>query len=134
MRAGTGAALPGAGRAGLVAAWCALWLVVGVWTGYEVWQLSALTSSVADSGRALDEAGSALQRLEQLPVVGDSTERLGTEVRVNAAGIVEGADAAGSSVRRLSVLLGLTVVLVPSVPAVVAHRRSSPAVRPVTER
>lgn len=118
---------------GALAAWVALWLVVGAWTGYEVWQLSELGATVADSGRALDSAGSALQGLGDVPLVGDSTSELGEEVRANAADIVADADSAQSSLRQLAVLLGLSLALLPSVPAVVLivllrRRQSSPVV------
>ena len=105
----------------LVALWCALWLVVAVWVAYEVWQLSALSQTVAVSGRSLDEAGSALQSLGQVPVVGDTTDRFGGQIRQNAAEIVTSAEDAGHGVRRLSVLLGLTIAIVPSVPVLVLY-------------
>lgn len=101
---------------GVVALWVVFWLVVGVWTGYELWQLSQLGATVADSGQALDAAGSALQSLVDVPVVGDSTAELGGEVREAATDIVGGALEAQETTRRLSVLLGLTIALVPSLP------------------
>lgn len=105
-----------------VALWVALWLVVGLWTGVEVWQLSELTMTVADSGRALDEAGTALQSLSSVPVVGGDAADLGTQVRQNGVDIVAGADQAQGSFRRLAVLLGVTIVLVPTVPVIVMRR------------
>jgi len=106
---------------GVIATWCALWLVVGVWTGYELWQLSDLGVTVAGSGRALDSAGSALESLAPVPVVGDRTAELGAEVRANAAQIVDDAGEARGSMRRLAVLLGLAVSLVPSTPVLALH-------------
>lgn len=106
---------------GVIATWCALWLVVGIWTGHELWQLSELGATVAGSGRALDSAGSALESLASAPVVGDRTAELGAEVRANATDIVRGAGEARGSMRRLSVLLGLTVALVPSTPVLALH-------------
>lgn len=50
-----------------IALWVALWLVLGLWTGVEMWRLSELTMTVADSGRALDEAGMTLQSLSGSP-------------------------------------------------------------------
>ena len=108
--------------AAVVARWCALWLVVGAWTAYEMWQLAGLSQTVADTGRTLGEAGQALQSLGSIPVVGDATERLGTAVRADAGEIVASAGDAGESVRRLSVLLGLTIALVPTVPVLAARR------------
>jgi hypothetical protein len=106
---------------GLVATWVALWLVVGAWVGYEVWQLSDLGATVAESGRALDAAGSGLQSLGDVPVVGDQTSQVGDQVRANADDIVAAAREAQSGARRLSVLLGLAVALVPSVPVLAVH-------------
>lgn len=106
---------------GVIATWCALWLVVGVWTGYELWQLSDLGVTVAGSGRALDSAGSALESLGAVPVVGDRTAELGAEVRGNAAEIISGSAEARASMRRLAVLLGLAVSLVPSAPVLAVH-------------
>jgi len=107
---------------GALATWCAFWLVVGIWTGYELWQLAELGSTLADSGRALDSAGTALQSLGRVPVVGDSTEELGREVSANASEIVADAGRAKSSLRQVGVLVGLTISLVPTVPAVVLLR------------
>lgn len=104
--------------AGAVAAWCALWLVVGVWTGYELWQLGELGGAVAETGRALGSAGDALQDLGSTPLVGERTEELGAQVTSSSADIVTEAKGAQGSLRQLAVLLGLTVSLVPSVPAV----------------
>lgn len=104
---------------GVVATWCAFWLVVGVWTGHELWQLAELGSTLADSGRALDSAGTALQSLGSVPVVGDSTAELGREVSTNASDIVADAGRAQSSLRQVGVLVGLTISLVPTVPTVV---------------
>lgn len=105
-----------------VALWVALWLVVGVWTGVEVWQLSQLTRTVADSGRALDEAGMALQSLSSVPVVGGEAADLGTQVRANGSDIIISAAGAQGSFRRLAVLLGVTIAVVPTVPVVAMHR------------
>ena len=101
-----------------MAAWCALWLVVGVWTGYELWQLGELGGAVAETGRALGSAGDALEGLGGTPLVGDQTEELGAQVKQSSADIVTQAQGAQGSLRQLAVLLGLAVALVPSVPAV----------------
>lgn len=112
---------PGELYRGVIATWCALWLVVGAWTGYELWQLSDIGPTVAESGRALDSAGTALESLGSVPVVGDSTAELGSEVRANAEHIVADAIEARASIRRLAVLLGLAIALVPSVPVLAAY-------------
>ena len=118
---------------GAVAGWCALWLVVGLWTGYELWQLAELGGAVAESGRALGSAGGALQDLGSTPLVGARTEEVGAQVVASSEDIVAEAQGAQGSLRQLAVLLGLTVSLVPSVPAVLlltlARRRAPIASR-----
>lgn len=104
-----------------VATWCSVWLVVGAWTAYEMWQLSRLSETVAVTGRPLDEAGATLESLGLLPVVGASSADLGAQVRANAAQVERGSRQPGISVRRLSVLLGFAVALVPTVPVLVAQ-------------
>ena len=101
-----------------VAVWCALWLVVGAWTGYELWQLGELGGAVAESGRSLASAGQALEGLGGIPLVGGRTGEVGAEIQRSSADIVSRAEAAQGSLRQLAVLLGLTVSLVPTVPAV----------------
>ena len=103
---------------GAVVGWCVLWLVVGVWTGVELWQLGELGGAVAETGRALGSAGDALEGLGRTPLVGERTEELGAQVTGSAADIVTQAEGARGSLRQLAVLLGLTISLVPTVPAV----------------
>lgn len=107
---------------GLLATWCVLWVLIGGWTAYEVWQLASLSSTVADSGRTLDQAGRALQSLGSVPVVGDQTGQLGDRVRANAANVVASAGHARTATHRLSILLGLSIAFIPSVPVAVAGR------------
>ena len=101
-----------------VAVWVVLWLLLGIWTGMEVWRLSDFTVTVEDSGYAIDSAGRALVSLDPVPVVGDRSAEIGLQVRENAADIVADAQRARDSFRRLAVLLGVVVALVPSVPIV----------------
>lgn len=74
---------------GTLALWVAFWLVVGGWTGFSVWQLSEVGSTLTQSGQALDTAGEGLQRLGDVPLVGDRTEQLGNEVRATAVEVAE---------------------------------------------
>lgn len=119
-------ARPGAPRwSGAVGVWCALWVVVGVWTGYELWQLGELGIAVADTGRSLGAAGDAVQGLGSTPLVGERTKELGAQITRTSADIVTRAEDAQGSLRQLAVLLGLTVSLVPSVPALVLLKLSA---------
>ncbi|MCU1676160.1 MAG: hypothetical protein JWM93_918 [Frankiales bacterium] len=119
----------------LVVVWCVFWIVLGTWIGQQMWQVSKLTDTVADSGKALHQAGEALTSFAGLPLVGERSAALGATVAQNADQIVQGADDAKSSTRRLAVLLGLSIVLVPLAPVlgfyVPARRRGSRDARDV---
>lgn len=112
----------------LVLAWCALWLVLGVWVGWQIWQLSQLGAVLADAGLGLDDSGRALQELRDLPVIGDTPGTIGDEVRQTALEVVEQGRQTQASTRRLAVLLGLTTALLPALPALLyavgRHRAS----------
>lgn len=101
---------------GALALWVAFWLVVGGGTAVSVWQLSEIGSTLTQSGQALDSAGEGLQRLGDVPLVGDRTEQLGNEVRATAVEVAERGQETRAGLRRLSILLGLAVALIPSAP------------------
>lgn len=116
-----GAPRPDPRRDGLAAFWVVLWLVVGAWTGYEVWQLTALSRAAVDSGRSLRSAASALEQLDGVPLVGDTTAPLADQVGATAEQIVAGGERSERSVKGLAVLLGLAVGIGPSGPVVLLY-------------
>jgi len=101
---------------GLLLFWCTVWIVVGIWVGHEIWQLSRLGGTLAQSGQALDDSGRALQELRDVPIIGDAPGAIGDEVRRTAADVVSRGREAQASTRQLAVLLGLTTALLPTVP------------------
>lgn len=106
---------------GIVVFWVVLWLVVGGWAGYQVFQLTGLADSTVSSGRALGTAGEALGSLADVPVIGDRTAELGNEVTQTAEGIVQNGTEAGRSVRMLGVLIGLAIALGPVGPVLLFY-------------
>ncbi len=103
----------------LVAFWVVLWLAMGVLTGFQVWSLSDLSESAAASGRAADRAGEGLQQVSDLPLIPDGVGELAASVREAATEIQQSAVDIRANVRRLSVLLGVSIAVVPIVPVVV---------------
>lgn len=101
---------------GLVLFWLVLWLVIGGWTGYSIWQVSEVGDTLTTSGRAIGSTGDALESLGGVPVVGDRTEKLGVEVSAAGEDIVARGQEVESQLRQLAVLLGLAIVLLPAVP------------------
>lgn len=123
---------PGANplRDSLVVFWAVFWLVVGGLVGYQLWSLADVHQAVAASGEATDRAGLALEELSELPLVPAGPGELGNEVRAAAEEISASADVIRQAVRRLSVLLGLSVALVPTVPVLalyISRRRQARA-------
>jgi hypothetical protein len=101
--------------------WVVLWLVVGIWTGYQIFQLTDLADSTVQSGQALETAAEGLKTLGDIPVVGAAAADLGDQVAATAAGIVESGTQARSSVRGLAVLIGLAVALGPTGPVLLFY-------------
>ncbi len=115
-------------RAGTVA-WVCLWTLLGVATAVQVRRLSVLTDTVVKSGEALDAAGRALHTVGDLPVVGDPTRRLGERVRQAAGAIEDGGESSGEAIDWLSVLLGLSIVVLPATSVLVSRLPHRLAVR-----
>ncbi len=117
---------PFGGRGGrllkaVAAVWSVAWMVLGLVAGVQIWQLSRLSATAVESGEALDSAGAALQLVGRVPVVGPRSRRLGDEVRVAAQRIQESAAASEDDIRRLSVLLGVSIAFIPLAPVVAAY-------------
>lgn len=114
----------------VAAFWLVFWLIVGCLTGYEIWQLSRLSDTAEVSAQAVDSAGEALQSLSELPLVGDRPGELGAQARAAAADVADSAARTRQDVHRLSILLGVSIFLIPSspvlglyVPLRLRHRR-----------
>ncbi|MDF2966958.1 MAG: hypothetical protein K0Q93_736 [Nocardioidaceae bacterium] len=101
---------------GVVGFWLVLWLAVGVASGYTFWDASSLGDTVTRSGEALGSAGSALETLGEVPVVGEGPAELGSEVSSTAADIVASGGEIKTDLRRLALLLGLSIALMPTTP------------------
>jgi hypothetical protein len=93
--------------------WVTLWLVVGAAVGYEIWQFTGLSQSTVQSGQSLQRVGEALRGFSGTPVIGDETARIGDQVAATGSGIVSSGVQAGSSIRGLSVLIGLAIAAIP---------------------
>lgn len=101
---------------GLVLVWLVLWIVIGGWAGYTLWQLSELGDTVTTSGEAIRSTGEALESLADVPVVGDRTRELGAEAVAAGEDIALRGQEVQSQLRVLSVLLGPTIAILPAAP------------------
>ena len=109
--------LPSAGTVhivdGLVVAFVALCVILGLWFATEIRDLRSLPTTLSTAGRGLENAGTALEGLPSVvgggPVeqVGADARRAGTQARRSAVDAREGLET-------LSVLTAVTVALVPT--------------------
>lgn len=100
----------------LVVFWVVLWVLMGGWSGFTIWQISDLGETVTTSGDALNSAGTAMESVGSLPVVGERAAELGGEVVVAAADISARGQEITSQLRQLALLLGLSIALMPTTP------------------
>ena len=101
---------------GLVGLWLALWIALGGWAGYTLWQLSELGDTVSSSGQAIHSAGDALGSLGEVPVVGKKPLELGRQVSTAGVDITRRGQQVKGELRQLALLLGLAVAVMPTTP------------------
>src|SRR4051794_36413604 len=104
-----------------VLAWVIAWLALGYWTAREVRELSTVTSSVRSVGGAVVSAGDAIGGLERLPLVGAVGAKPGASVPAARRGARQAAPDARAAGRRLSVLLGVAVAFIPTLPLLAVY-------------
>ena len=101
-----------------LAVWVLLWVVVGAIAFVEIRDLEQLSDTLATSATALDTAGSALETIGAVPVIGDGPERLGQQVRATSQEVARSAAETRDTVQVLSVVLGIAILFIPTVPAI----------------
>jgi hypothetical protein len=116
--------------------WMATWIVLGFLVAREVRHLRELSDTVVVAGVAVEETGDLLASLEGVPFVGSQVGDVAERVReAGRSARASGADSRDST-QNLSVLLGLSIGLIPTLPLLglyaplrVAWTRETRAVR-----
>jgi hypothetical protein len=101
--------------------WVAAWIVFGVAISREVHGLTKLSDTVVKAGTALERTGSALGGLRSLPVVGGRIGTVEDQARVAARSARASGRSSRKNIEDLSLLLGLAVAIVPSLPALFVY-------------
>ena len=96
--------------------WVVAWIAIGLAVARDVRNLTALSDTVVRAGTAVGETGRALRALEGLPFVGDRIGRVAGQVDAAAAQAVRSGRESRDSVQSLSVLLGFSVGVIPTLP------------------
>lgn len=96
--------------------WVAIWIGLGVAIGINISDLSGLSHTAVVSGQAVQTVGRSFEALGAIPLVGGSLSGVAQQVQAAGASVVSSGHSSLSSIHALSVLLAITVALLPSIP------------------
>ncbi len=105
----------------IVTLWTVAWVLLAVAVAREVHGLRELSSTVVAAGVATEEAGKAVGSLDALPVVGEEVDRIGSRAEEAGRSAQASGRASRESIQDLSVLLGLAIGLVPTLPLLAVY-------------
>ena len=117
---------PFAGRKGrlftlAILLWIALWIGFAVAIALDIHDLSSFSDTLSSSGRALGQTGQALHQLDAVPFVGPRIATLATRIEAVARSAEASGASSRSNVTRLSILLGIAIALIPTIPLVALY-------------
>lgn len=100
-----------------VAAWVVVWLLLAVQVAQEVRGLQDLSRTIVQVGGAVEQTAGVLAQLQGLPFgIGEEVGDAADEIAEAGRSAVESGRSSRESVRSLSVLLGIAIGVIPSVP------------------
>ena len=100
----------------LVVLWTAAWLVLGIAVGTFVERLGAVGEGMEDTGQAIGRAGDAVDRLSDVPLVGEGFSAVAEEIRGIGRETAENGRSVEDDVDSLAVLIGAGLALGPTLP------------------
>ena len=96
--------------------WIAAWIVLALLVGREVRNLRELSDTVVLAGVAIEDTGDLLTTLKNVPFVGGQVGDAAAQVReAGRSAVISGRDSRDST-ENLSVLLALSIGLIPTLP------------------
>jgi hypothetical protein len=105
----------------LVAFWVVAWVVLALFVARGIRDLRDLSTTVAEAGIAIEATGRAVESLAGLPYVGDDIEQAGGRTAEAGRSAQESGRSSRESTETLSILLGLAIALVPTVPVLTLY-------------
>jgi hypothetical protein len=96
--------------------WLAAWIVIGVQIGREVRGLSDLSDTVVLAGSAIEQTGDLLDQVGRIPILGHPVGDLADSIRETGRSAQRNAAASRGSINDLSVLLAVSIGLIPTIP------------------
>jgi hypothetical protein len=102
----------------ILSVWVVMWSAIALVIAFEIHDLTRISDTLVDSSEVLEETGVVLTSLRDVPVVGDRVEDVEREIIEAARSARISGDASRNNITRLSVLLGLAIAFLPTVPVV----------------
>ena len=101
--------------------WIVAWLVLAGAIAREVDGLSRLSTTVVLAGGALEQTGDLLGGLDRIPLVGGEVGDVADRIRDTGRSAQRNARESRESIENLSVLLGASIALIPTLPLVALY-------------
>jgi hypothetical protein len=92
------------------------WAFAGIAIGRQIQGLAEVTDSARDAGLATQRAGDAIDQLRGLPLVGGAVGDSAATIREAGQTAIDGAERGRTRVRRLGLVVGGLIAVVPSLP------------------
>jgi hypothetical protein len=100
----------------IVVVWVVAWIVLAVLVGREVRNLRELSDTVVLAGVAVEDTGDLVESLRRVPFIGGQVGDVAERVREAGASAQESGRESRDSTEDLSVLLALSIGLIPTLP------------------
>jgi hypothetical protein len=99
-----------------IAGWLIAWIVLGIAVAHQVKQLGDLSDTAVLAGQAIQQTADVLDQIGRIPLVGTPVGDLADSIRKTGQSAEQNGVASRDDVNDLSVLLGLSIALIPTIP------------------
>ena len=99
-----------------IAGWLIAWVVLGIAVAHQVKQLGDLSDTAVLAGQAIEQTADVLDQIGRIPLVGTPVGDLADSIRKTGQSAQQNGVASRDDVNDLSVLLGLSIALIPTIP------------------
>ena len=99
-----------------LAGWLIAWIVLGIAVAQQVKQLGDLSDTAVLAGTAIEQTADVLDQVGRIPLVGSAVGDLADSMRKTGQSAQQNGAASRDDVNDLSVLLGLSIALIPTIP------------------
>jgi len=100
----------------LIVLWTIAWLILGIAVGTFVERLGAVGEGMEDTGRAIGRAGDAVDRLSDVPLVGEGFDAIAREIQEIGRETAQNGRSVEDDVDSLAILIGAGLALGPTLP------------------